>query len=909
MANAVSIRSGLSQHVYIALQITEVGVDELNNTSSLNWALVGWLEAAVSSYWYSQTYHAISVTINGTTVYTRDATTAQAVGIGTTHASEATAQIIASGSITVPHSTDGAKTISASFAMNYRWGGGAWAGSGSLVLTNIARASSITVPTFTLNSSGTITITKANSNFTHSLQYLWGDTSSSGIKGGKGYKGYIVENTAETTVTWSPPLDFARIITSASQGQGTIICYTYNGGALVGQSSAVFTAKVPSSCAPSLSIVTSRVRTNNTAITGYVQGIDKTKVVLTASGQYGATITSYSTTVGETSYAGSSFTSNTLGTSGTISIKSTVTDSRGFSTSKTTSITVTAYSAPKLTNVAAYRCAGSSDSTYSAPSAYIAIKPYGSVTSLNSKNSITCTVQYKKSVDSNWTSTTLPTSSYTLDGSAIKIISAATTNSWDIRVTLTDAFGSATYVATQVPTANAFISIFQSGGEKVAMAIGKVVELTKRVALGWGLVVQAGDYRDSGGSDIYVKNTANVGVKVEEASSSTAIGLFARSNGEHGLWDYSTNYFLLYGKGGVLYLPQAVSGLTSNEYTWLKRGNIVSACSADGGTSGYLHLCRITLVDSWNSEPFIFDVAERFKDYTGHIAIRFANVGNANPDVETFTVWGAISDAYVVHTGTSIYDIYIKKTATYTSDTITTVHRNYGNTRNATITYYDEQVSSLPSGYITAFRLWIEGSNSKELSFLDGTVTMTYSGGSTSLSVTGGHEIFAATPYIDFHYGGSTSDYTARIIENSQGVLTAYNSITSGSDSRLKEDITDVPDVYMELVERLQAKTFHMKTTEDGMLNCGFVAQDVLEIEKELGIEHSVLVRNSGEETTLPSGDTVIAYYSIDYQAYAVLLGEYYRRKLTNIEERLGLLENSNSNEPEEVAAADEETN
>lgn len=895
MANAVSIRSALSQHVYVALQITETGYDEINNTSTLAWALVGWLEAAVSSYWYSQTYHAISVTINGTTVYTRDAATAQVIGIGTTHASEATAQKIAEGSITVPHNTDGSKTVSASFAMNYRWSGGAWAGSGSLALTTIPRASSISADAFTMNTAGTITITKANSSFTHTIYYLWGDTTDSGISNGKGYKGTIATKTSGTSVSWTPPLKLANVIPSAQQGQGTLVCETYNGSTKVGESTLVFTAKVPSSTAPTLSISYSRVRTTNTGITGYIQSIDKAKVTLTAAGQYGASITSYTSTLDGVGYSGGSFTSNTLSNSGTITIKSTVTDSRGYSTSKTANITVTAYTAPQLTGLSAYRCASSTSTTYSASGAYICAKPLGSVTSLSSKNTVKCTVYYKKASATSWSnsvSVSDTSSDYTFSGEYV-IFAADTTSAYDVKVTLADAFNSVTYVGKQVPTINAFISIFKSGTEKVAMAIGKVTERIKRFELGWGLIVQAGDYRDSGGSDIYVKNTANVGVKVEETSSSTAIGLFARSSGEHGLWDYGTGYFLLYGKGGTLYLPQAVSGLTSNEYTWLRRGNIVSACNADGGTSGYLHLCRITLVSSWNSEPFIFDVVERFKDYTGHIAIRFANVGNANPDVETFTVWGAISDAYVVHTGTSIYDIYIKKTATYTSDTITTVHRNYGNTRNATITYYDAQVSSLPSGYITAFRLWIEGSNSKELSFLDGTVKMSYSGGNASLAVTGGHEIFAATPYIDFHYGKSSADYTARIIEASKGALTAYTSISSGSDERLKENIAEVPDVYMELVEKLQAKTFHVKRTEDNMLSCGFIAQDILAAEKELGIAQSVLVRNSGEEMDDPvnKGEKVINYYAVDYQAYAVLLGEYWRRRLTSLEARIEKLE------------------
>lgn len=141
------------------------------------------------------------------------------------------------------------------------------------------------------------------------------------------------------------------------------------------------------------------------------------------------------------------------------------------------------------------------------------------------------------------------------------------------------------------------------------------------------------------------------------------------------------------------------------------------------------------------------------------------------------------------------------------------------------------------------------------------------------LEILGSNE--AGTPYIDFHfgekdYGGKSpvSDYTARLCEESRGILTARNSIVSSSDARLKENITDIPDVYIELIKRLQPKIFNFigssyKTT-------GLIAQDVLEIEKELGITESVLIRGTGE------GDN---YYSLDYNALSVLMLAYLLQK------------------------------
>ena len=139
------------------------------------------------------------------------------------------------------------------------------------------------------------------------------------------------------------------------------------------------------------------------------------------------------------------------------------------------------------------------------------------------------------------------------------------------------------------------------------------------------------------------------------------------------------------------------------------------------------------------------------------------------------------------------------------------------------------------------------------------------------LEILGSNE--AGTPYIDFHYGekdydGTNPDYSARICETSPGVLTVHKTISETSDSRLKENIVDIPDVYMKLVERLQPKMFNFIGYD--FKTIGLIAQDVLEIEKDLGITESVLVRGTGD------GDN---YYSLDYNALSVLMWTYLMKK------------------------------
>lgn len=49
----------------------------------------------------------------------------------------------------------------------------------------------------------------------------------------------------------------------------------------------------------------------------------------------------------------------------------------------------------------------------------------------------------------------------------------------------------------------------------------------------------------------------------------------------------------------------------------------------------------------------------------------------------------------------------------------------------------------------------------------------------------GSIEIVGNTPYIDFHYGLSTSDYTSRIVESASGILTVTNSLTTGANLKV----------------------------------------------------------------------------------------------------------------------------
>ena len=108
----------------------------------------------------------------------------------------------------------------------------------------------------------------------------------------------------------------------------------------------------------------------------YLQGKSSIKLTINgAKGIYGSTITTYSIKGGDYSYSGESNTNTTdvLSKSGDITFTATITDSRGFTASKTVKVTVTAYTLPTLT-FETYRC-DSSGTKDIIKGTYIYVKP------------------------------------------------------------------------------------------------------------------------------------------------------------------------------------------------------------------------------------------------------------------------------------------------------------------------------------------------------------------------------------------------------------------------------------------------------------------------------------------------------------------------------------------------------
>lgn len=144
-------------------------------------------------------------------------------------------------------------------------------------------------------------------------------------------------------------------------------------------------------------------------------------------------------------------------------------------------------------------------------------------------------------------------------------------------------------------------------------------------------------------------------------------------------------------------------------------------------------------------------------------------------------------------------------------------------------------------------------------------------------------EIWGSPCFIDFRNDYSTSDYTHRLLCNTGGGITAYPSISSASDIRLKKDIQLMDKKYLNVLNDLKIKTYRYRKN-DKDLNIGLIAQDVLEIFKKYGIEDYPIVGQ----------DEIEGMYSIDYSQITSLLVYGYQKqqkKIEDLEARLKRLE------------------
>lgn len=307
--------------------------------------------------------------------------------------------------------------------------------------------------------------------FTHLVTYKFGSSS--------GTIGTDVKN----GTTWEIPLSLMKLLPSSTYGSGTIYVETHKGNVAIGTKYCGFTAKVPDSVKPTVTFALEDVSGVDKIYGSPVKGLSKIKVTVNATEEYDSPIATYKTTIDGLTFYGSTFTSPALFQTGKSTVTTVVTDERGRSGTVSYDMNVQDYFAPTITGVAVRRC--DEDGTLNDRGDHIKVTFSAVSSSMNSKNTVTYKLEYKKKTDASYTAMLLDDLADHYSVSAQSVIFAADSNSpYDVRLTVTDRHKSA---VKSVSASTAFTMMnFNAKGN--GMGIGMVN--TKENTLQIGLAVE-----------------------------------------------------------------------------------------------------------------------------------------------------------------------------------------------------------------------------------------------------------------------------------------------------------------------------------------------------------------------------------------------------------------------------------
>lgn len=370
--------------------------------------------------------------------------------------------------VNVVHNSDGSKTcaFSCSAGINVTISGtyyGTVTATGSGVFDNIPRNSTIASITSNVVANGTnavsISITRHSSSYTHTIHMTFGEYS------------HTLTNIT-TSASYIIPMTWLNAIPNGVVGYCGVTLTTYSGGTQIGNSvSTSFTVSAPDTVKPTTPAITASEATAgiSSKFAGFVQGKTTLSVSVSASGSYSSTIKSYKTNIDGISYDGASFTTQPIKTSGSVTITTIATDSRGRSTTGTKTITVIPYDNKTIGTLTAYR--STSSGTQDDGSTYLTTAISFSISPVNDRNDKSYTLQHKLKNASEWT-TVKSASVYSFSGnmtSEIGILGAD--NEYDVRLAVTDYFG--TSYSNTVSIGSSFTLLdFRSNGRGIAF--GKV---------------------------------------------------------------------------------------------------------------------------------------------------------------------------------------------------------------------------------------------------------------------------------------------------------------------------------------------------------------------------------------------------------------------------------------------------
>lgn len=373
--------TGTSASKYnVWLKVTQNSQNVTDNTSNVTVSL--YLKRndgyASSAYNLTESSNSAKLVVGGSTKVSKNLTIDTRNNITVT---------LASWTGNVSHNADGALSllVNGSFSMS----GTALSGgsvSGVYECTDIPRASVMTLSGTSINpgDSFTATISSASKDFSHKISVSLGDESKT-VSVGAG----ITQSSITIPVSW------ANQVTSAKSATLSVVLTTYKSSKKIGSKTYSLKLTIPSTAdyKPDFSLSVTRVDNGvPSAWKEYVAGISQVKLNISGLNlKYGATVSSYTATVGSVSKKSLPATFD-LPLSGNITVSVTVKDSRGFSVKKSQTITSCEYSAPSLNIKSISRC--DKDGNVLNSGTCLLVKYTLAYSEVNSKNAAALTVKH-----------------------------------------------------------------------------------------------------------------------------------------------------------------------------------------------------------------------------------------------------------------------------------------------------------------------------------------------------------------------------------------------------------------------------------------------------------------------------------------------------------------------------------
>lgn len=340
-------------------------------------------------------------------------------------------------------------------------------GNVSIVATAQALGSTVSATNANIGSTSTITVSKYNSSYYHSLQYSFGSlsgyiTSSGGVQSSEA-------KFSGTSISWTVPTTFYAQIPNAKTGTCTITCRTYSSSSSTTVLGTPTTATITVTATGSPTVSGTVVDQNSTtiALTGssakLVRYMSNALCTITATAQNSANISTKS--INGESVSGTTKTYN--GVSATSFVFS-ATDSRGYTTSSTVTPTMVNY-IPLTINPEITRTSPTSSTLVMKFSGNYFNGSFGS-----RNNTLTVRYRYKLSTASSygsWTTISSGSSSYTISGNGYSTVSAGYTLSgefaynsdYDFQVQAYDGNGAALTTVTKTVALSAGVPVFDWG--------------------------------------------------------------------------------------------------------------------------------------------------------------------------------------------------------------------------------------------------------------------------------------------------------------------------------------------------------------------------------------------------------------------------------------------------------------